>query len=331
MFKIKKSFCEMVVAALLTFIVLASCNSPKSVKQFKLRIGLFPVQDFLPYFVMQEQGFAKKNGLQFEETSYSGGAEIIDVMLAGALDMGYVGSVPALSAAQRGLIPGKLAPVAANSFTNPEHPTIGVLVALSVNNWKDLEGQPIAINALYSLNTAAIKGRLQMEGVNKYDLVEIPFANMGLAVAGGNVAAATMLEPFLSQSLLRGDGKLLGWVVGGPPFEHMETTMVVFRRDFHQNYPQVVKAYLRSHLQAINWINQNPNGARSILTKRLGLSQEVGQKINLLRWPFDARNDPVLLESMQPMLVNIGMLKAPIPASHLYDETLLEEVLKEKR
>ncbi len=43
------------------------------------------------------------------------------------------------------------------------------------------------------------------------------------------------------------------------------------------------------------------------------------------------RNDPVLLGSMQPVLVEAGILKAPIPASQLYDETLLNEVLSERR
>jgi hypothetical protein len=43
------------------------------------------------------------------------------------------------------------------------------------------------------------------------------------------------------------------------------------------------------------------------------------------------RDDPALLESMQPVLVKAGLLKALIPVQKLYDETLLEEVLKEQR
>jgi ABC-type nitrate/sulfonate/bicarbonate transport system substrate-binding protein len=84
-------------------------------------------------------------------------------------------------------------------------------------------------------------------------------------------------------------------------------------------------------LQAVKWINQNPETARSTLAKRLDLSKEVGQKVHLLHWPTDARNDPALLDSMQPTLVQLGMLKGPIPARDLYDERLLDEVLAEKR
>ena len=313
------------------FVLLAACGAPPAPPQFTLRTALFPGLSHLPYFVMQEQGFAKQNGLQFEEESYPGGDAIIDALAAGSLDVASsVGSVPLLFAAERGLIPGEVVPVAASSFADPDHLGVGVLVARTANSWKDLEGQQIAVIAPVSLGGAAIKGRLEQEGIRKYILVEIPLANMGLAVAGGNVAAATMNEPFLTQSLLRGDGKLLGPVIGGPPFERMEFTLIVFSAASYRNNPLAVKAFLRAHLQAVKWIDQNPDGARSILARRLGLSDEVGRRMNLLRWPTDARNDPALLDSMQPLLVEIGMLKEPIPARQLYDETLLDQVLAEK-
>ena len=321
----------MVVAALLTVIVLASCSPSKPAPQFKLRIGLFPVQDFLPYFVMMEKGFDKKNGIRFEEISYPGGAAVIDAMDSNTVDVGYIGSVPVLTAAERGLIPKKVVSVAANNFADPDHPGISVLAAPSIRSWKDLKGQYIAVNAVNSLHGAAIKGRLHQEGISDYKLMEVPIANMGLAVAGGNVAAATMSEPFFTQSLLRNDGKLLGRIIGGPPFENMEYSMIVFRGELYRNTPQIVKAFLRAHLQAVEWMGKNEKEARSILTRRLRLDQEVGKKINLLHWRSDSRSDPALLEKMQLILVNVGMLKKPIPAKQLYDETLLEEVLKEQR
>jgi NitT/TauT family transport system substrate-binding protein len=280
---------------------------------------------------MREQGFAKANGLQFEETQHAGGAAIINAMAAGSVDVGYVGSVPVLSAAANGLIPDVVLPVAGNTETNPEHLGGALLVPLSMKSWKELEGQQVAVNATNSLSAAAIRGRLKLEGVRNFKLVEIDFANMGLAVSGGNVAAATMQEPHLTQSLLRGDGKLLGWVLGGPPFERLVYTVTVFRAKLVRREPRVIKAFLRAQLQAVEWISKHPQDARAILTTRLNLSREVAQKINMLRWPIDQRLDPVLLDGMQRVLLEIDMLKAPIPAKHLYDETLLSEVLREKQ
>jgi NitT/TauT family transport system substrate-binding protein len=204
-------------------------------------------------------------------------------------------------------------------------------VANSVASWQDLKGQQIATNTMNSPNTAAIKVRLQMEGISDYNFVLISFANMGLAVAGGNVAAAAMTEPYLTQSLLRNDGESLGWIVGGPPLDRMELAVWVFDASLYQGQPQAVKAFLRAYLEALKWISDNPDDARRMIGERLNLSSEVSQKMSVPRYSLDGRNDPALLESMQPVLVEAGLLKAPIPASQLYDETLLDEVLSERR
>jgi ABC-type nitrate/sulfonate/bicarbonate transport system substrate-binding protein len=125
--------------------------------------------------------------------------------------------VPILAAAERGLIPDTVRPVGASYFIDPDHPSIAMLAGPSVAKWKDIEGQFVAVNGKNGLSATAMQGRLRQEGVYNVQLTEISFADMGLAVAGGNVVAAIMSEPWLTQSPLRGDGKLLDWVIGRAP------------------------------------------------------------------------------------------------------------------
>jgi len=294
-------------------------------------MGMYTAQDYLPFFVMQEQGFDKKNGLHVTVIPVAGGAAAIDAMVAGAMDMSNVGIVPLLVAADRGLIPDKITPVATNNFADREHRGMGVLVANSVHGWKDLEGMKIGVNARNSINATAVETRLKLESVHGYTFVEILLANQGLAVAGGNVAAACMSEPYLTQSLLRGDGKLLDWVVGGAPFEQAELSTIVFSGDFRRRNPDGVKAFLRAHLAAVRWINEHLDEARLVLAKRLNLSEAVAKKINLLRWPPDARTDAALLDQTWQVLLRAGILQRQIDTHVIHDETLLAEVLKEKR
>ncbi len=281
---------------------------------------------------MQEQGFDKKNGLRFEETPVAGGAAVIDAIVAGAVDMGsHAGITPLLVAAERGLIPDKVVPVAANAFADREHRGVGVIVAHTVQSWKDLEGKQIGVNDRNSVTGAAMDARLKQEGVRDYSYVHMLVPNQGLAVAGGNVAAASMIEPYITQSLLRGDGKLLDWVVGGPPLERMQFGAIVFSAEFRRRNPEGVKAFLRAHLAAVRWINDHPDETRLVLARRLNLSAEVARKINLFRWPIDARSDPELNDQTQQVLLRIGTLKRPVDTRGLHDESLLAEVLKEKR
>lgn len=323
---------------LIAMVILASlistsaCAPAQPAQQYTIRIGTLNTPDSLPCFVMQDRSLDKKYGMQLVETTYAGGAAVIEALAADKLDVGVsVGTPPILSAAERGMIPGKIVPAAAIDFADPEHPMIGVLVSPSVSTWKDLAGKQVGVNALVGLNAVGINGRFQIEGVTDYKLVEIPFANMGLALAGGNIDAVTLTEPYLTQSLQRKDGKFLGWIVGGPPLEKIEYTAIVFNANYYRDNPQAVKAFLQAHLEAANWITQNPDAARSILGKKLGLTPAVVQKIGLPRFSLDGRNDPALLENMQHTMVSVGMLKAAIPAGQLYDETLLNEVLSERK
>jgi ABC-type nitrate/sulfonate/bicarbonate transport system substrate-binding protein len=179
--------------------------------------------------------------------------------------------------------------------------------------------------------TAAPEVRLKQEGVRGYSFVEITAANRGLALAGGNIAAATMAEPYLTQSILRGDGKLLAWVVGGPPFERMEFSNIMFSAEFRRRNPEGVKAFLRAHLVAARWINEHPDQARLVLARRLNLSPEVAKQINIAYWPLDARSDAAQNDRTQQVLLQAGLLRRLFDTRALYDETLLVEVLKERR
>ena len=326
----KRTTLRSLVMAGVAAVALTACEAPPP--PVSLRICVFKTQDFLPYYVMQELGFDRKNGLSFSEISYVGGAAAIDAMVDGALDLcPGTGIMPLLAAAERRLIPGKAVPVATNYVADPEHPGVGLIVAHTVQGWKDLEGKKIGTNAHNSIPTAGTVARLQQEGVGAYSFVEIPFANQGLAVMGGNIAAAAMNEPYLTQSLLRGDGKLLDWVIGGPPLAHTPFTAIVFSTENDRRNPDGVKAFLRAHLAATRWINQYPDDARHLLAKRLNLIADVAKKINLLHWPPDARSDPVLLDQTQQVLLRVGVLKQSVDTRALYDETLLAEVLKENR
>jgi NitT/TauT family transport system substrate-binding protein len=317
---------------LIAVLGLSACAAPKPSPQFTLRIGLIGSLNTLPYYVMRDQGFDTQNGLIIKETTYQSSDPIFSEIADGLLDGSPSGgTVFILVARQNGIIPGKVTVVASNAFADPEHPITGVLAANSVSTWKDLEGQPIGVPAKTGMLAASINGRLLQEGVNKYTLVETAVSNIGLSIASGNLMAGVVSEPYLTQSLLRQDGKLLGWVIGGKPFEKIEYTANVFNTNLIKNHPEAVKAYLRAHRQACLWIEKNPEAARSILGKYLSLTPEVVKEIRMMRWPLDMRNDPVLLESMQPPLVDTGVLKASIPAYLLYDETLLNEVLAEKK
>jgi NitT/TauT family transport system substrate-binding protein len=309
--------------------LLAACSAAPS--PVAVRVGIIGSIDELPMFVIEERGLDRRHNLRLEATSYVGGIRIIEAMAAGAVDVGWsIGTVPLLDAAQRGIVAEQLVAIATNTLADPDRPGMGVVVAPAVNGWRDLAGKVIGVYVVNSLGGAALRVRLQRENVRDARLVEIALPNLGLALAGGTVEAVTMPEPFVTQSILRGDGRLLGWVIGGSPLERMVYTVIVARSRFLREQPETVRALLRAHLDAVEWIDGHEQEARSIVARRLGISEELGRRIGLLRWPRDARNDVSLFLAMQDVLVQGGLLKTPIAAERVFDLGALNSVLRER-
>jgi ABC-type nitrate/sulfonate/bicarbonate transport system substrate-binding protein len=221
--------------------------------------------------------------------------------------------------------------VATNALADPERPGIAVVVARGVRTWDDLRGQLIGVYAIDSLGGAALRARLQRERVTGYRLVEIAMPNLGLAVTDGAVAAVAMPEPFVGHSIVRGDGVLLDWIIGGPPLERMVYTALTVRSSLAHERPALVRALIAAHLAAVAWIADNPEASRALVARRLGITETLGRQIKMLRWPADGRADDALFVSMQDVLVQHGLLRAPVPPGRVFRSDLLEDVLRGRR
>lgn len=319
----------LLVLVALTGACAASEPEPKALTP--VRFGFIQAVDHLPFLVMQEQGFAERNGLRLEEEVVVGGPVALSKMSDGAMDVTYAGSLPLLAAARQGKVPGAVVAVGAGTYSDPAHPSMAVVIAPAIRSWKDLEGRTIGTNQVGSIGEVAMRIRLRAEGVSGVRFVEIPFPNLGLAVAGGNVAAAVMIEPFTSQSLLRGDGRVLDWVIGAAPFPEFIQTFIVVRAGLAREEPEVVQAYLRAHLEAVRWIEGHRAEARGILARRLGTDDRVSAAMGMVGFVADARIDPDLLGRMQATLATADPTQTPLPNERIYDEALLEGILGEKK
>jgi len=317
------------ITILAPFFLIAAC-APKT--QLVIRTGVVRSIDALPYFVLKDRGFDREAGIRLQETQYSGGAAVMDAMQKDQVDLGTsIGSVVVISAADKGLVPSAFVPVASESISDLQHPAMALFVSNGISSIKQLKGQFLATNARDSLGGVMLAARMKEAGISSYSLVDIDLANQGLAVAGGSVAGASLSEPYVTQSLRRGDGHVLDWLTRSAPFLRMPYTMIVFRSGFLKDNPEAARRYLQAYLKAVQWTNIHTAGARSILGKALDVDEEVARKVNLPAWPADGRDDPRLLLSLEKSMKDLGLIRSiPSPES-LYNETILDAALMEKR
>ncbi|MBI4319439.1 MAG: NrtA/SsuA/CpmA family ABC transporter substrate-binding protein [Chloroflexi bacterium] len=240
-----------------------------------VRLADNPVGDFLIYHVIREKGFDAEFGIKVEGERFAAGPAGNEAMLAGAMDVTYQGTIPLIVAADRGLVPSKLIGVGSTTFSDPQHPLFGMIAAKSVNSFKDLEGKTVAVNQRGSLIHLSVVERLRREGVkvDSISFVELPPPNMDAALAKGDVAAISPPEPFGTQSRMRGTGKSLDWIVGKPPFDNFQVTIVTFNRAFYDKNPDLVKSFMKAQDEGRGLDEQEPR--RSALDSRQSIQRRA--------------------------------------------------------
>lgn len=321
------------VRAAVAMVLVAACSSSATKSPAKtetLRLGVIEVSDNLPSFVMSELGLAAREGLRLVESVEIGGAAAIRSMEADKIDVTTgVGIPPMYEAAVNGTVPATVVGVASGLFADPEHLYAAVVVPNDVESWQDLAGRPVAVNAPVSLGGGAVPICWRSEGLPTPDLVELPFRNMGLALRTGDVGAAAMFEPFVTQSVLRGDGRILGWILGGEPMVRVQATMAVMRTALLRERPAAVRAFLRAYVRALQWINTHGQEARELLARRLNLSPEVATAMHMQRWAPDGKHAP---EQVVPIIEMLAESQGTprIDPGVLYDDRPLESALAER-
>lgn len=316
----------MIAAATLTLALGgAGCSTPA--KPDTIRLGMFAATDMLPIYVMESQGIAARHRLVLQKSEpFAGGLPASEAIVRDEIDISYPGLVPLFALAAAGKIPSDIAIVGVNQTVTPEAPSAALLVGVDITRWSDLSGRQIGIHNTTSINAASFAARAKAEGVTDYEFVVLGFTDMGLAVRDGTVAGAVLEEPWTTQSLLRGDGRVLGWTQGEPPLERVPLTAIAVRPELLA-HSDVLARFLRAHLEAVRYIEDNPAQARSLFVTNLGVSPEVASRLNLKEWAVDARLDMAGVQEFQRILSEAGVTSPPVDPATFYTPGPLEAVL----
>jgi NitT/TauT family transport system substrate-binding protein len=164
-----------------------------------IRICVFNVDSYAEPMYALEQGFLAKAGIGLELVSLPSAGAIGQAVTSGVLDVGMGDPVqvanPYLAGVQMAFFGG-------SALYTSAAPTTLLVVDKnsSIRGAKDFEGQAIAVVALASISSLAVREWLQDNGADqsKVRIIELPFAAMVAALGRGTIAGALLAEPFLS-------------------------------------------------------------------------------------------------------------------------------------
>jgi NitT/TauT family transport system substrate-binding protein len=201
------------MAALLGAAAAVPWPTAASAQSERIRIGLGLNDPYMEPFYARDLGMVRDAGLDVELVPLASGATIMQAVVGGAIDVG-LGDVIQLSNAVNHGIP--LAFFAGAAVYTAAAPTTVLVTAKDspVRGARDLVGKAVGVVNLKSLSGVSVSQWLRVNGADdaKVTFYELPFAEMGQALARGTVAAALGGEPFLSAA--KAD---LRWL--GKPFD----------------------------------------------------------------------------------------------------------------
>jgi NitT/TauT family transport system substrate-binding protein len=296
------------LAAVLSATVIAagaacSDSSPSAVT--RIEVGVVPVIDVAPLYLGIAKGFFAAQRLDVTPKPSQAGATIVAAVVAGAQKIGFSNNTSLLIAASKGL-PLRIV-AAGNQASAGDYAVIFARSDSPIKTAADLAGKRIAVNNLNNVGSLSINAALEASGVDitgiKY--VEIPFPQMGAALAQRRVDAAWAVEPFVSAIRSAGGARpvLRTYPLIAP---HFPVASYFTSRPYATANPDVVDRFRQAMNQSLAYAQAHPDEVRDILPTFITLSPDVAANVTLPEWNPDV--GALLLQRTADLALKYGYL-----------------------
>jgi len=222
---------------------------------------------------------------EVKEFQFPNGAPEMQAMLAGDLDVAYVGTAPPITAISQGLDAKIVAAVNINGSNLVLRPGI------EYSGPESLAGLNITTFPPGTIQDLVLKKWLKDHGV---DVSKVNLKAMGpgdaiTAISAGKVDGVFLPHP--SPTIVEDEGKGRPVVASGEMWpNHACRSLVVSGKLISEN-PELVKQIIRIHKNATEYINEHPDEAAEIYAKKIG--QDLDQvKKSLQTWDGKWISDP---------------------------------------
>ncbi|MEV1068783.1 aliphatic sulfonate ABC transporter substrate-binding protein [Streptomyces sp. NPDC050263] len=308
----------------------------KKLSADEVKIGYFPNLTHATALVGVQEGLLQKElgGTTIKAATFNAGPSEIEALNAGAIDIGWIGPSPAINGYTKSN--GKNLRIISGSASG------GVKLVVNpkkIKSLDDVKGKKIATPQLGNTQDVAFLNWIAEKGWNvdaqsgKGDVSVVRTDNKVTpdAYKSGSIDGAWVPEPTASKLVAEGGKVLLDESTLWPDKKFVITNIIVSQK-FLKEHPDVVEAVLRGSVKTNEWINANPEKAKTSANAALeklsgkALPADVidpaWQSITFLDDPLAAT-----LNTEAEHAVKAGLLEKP-DLKGIYDLAPLNKVLK---
>jgi NitT/TauT family transport system substrate-binding protein len=266
--------------------------------------------------------------------TFNAGTDEMGALLGGSIDIGFIGPGPSI-----------------NGFTESDGDAVRVIAGANsggaqlvvrdgIDAPEDLIGTIIATPSLGNTQDVAFKKWLSDEGLPRDEgdssvtVQNIANSDSFAAFQAGDLDGGWLPEPWSSRMVVDAGAHVLIdeadlWDGGVFP-----TTVIIVRTEYLEQYPSTVEAFLRGQIKAVQWAQDNPDEAKTVVNQELEaiggspLAQEViDRAFENIELTFDpsAANFPQLADDA----VTAGVADEAVDLHGLFDLGPLNAALEE--
>ena len=232
-----------------------------------------------------EKGMFAEQKLEIDLEPTQGGAATIPALISGDIQVGGSNVVSLLLASAKDLPIRAIA--GGTSARAAGEKDFGALLAAKgkgITKPEDLEGKTVAVNTLNNIAEVVVKAALEKKGVDpdSLKLSEVPFPEMQPALAKGSVDAAFSIEPFVTQSVAKGD-KVLGYSYVDTESD-MQVGAYAVTNQFAEQNADAVKRFQAAIAATASYVDSHEDQFRAFLSKSAKMPPKVANTIVLPKW-----------------------------------------------
>ncbi|GCE21037.1 ABC transporter substrate-binding protein [Dictyobacter kobayashii] len=249
-------------------------GSSQSSSPVTVHLGYFPNITHAVALVGVANGtFARALGNNTLDASktFNAGPALMEALTAGDIDIGYVGPNPAI-----------------NTYVTTHGDALRIIAGASsggasfivrpganIKTASDLKGKKLATPQKGGTQDIALRHYLQINNLkttdNGGDIQILPTDNANILneFKQGQIDGAWVPEPWASRLVNEANGTIFLDERSTWPNNKFITTLVVVRKDFLDQHPDIVQKFLQAHVETVQYINNNLPAAEKVANEQL--------------------------------------------------------------
>jgi NitT/TauT family transport system substrate-binding protein len=306
-----------------------------------IRVGAYPNITHSQAMVGKANGFFEKAlgpGVKVDWKTFNAGPAAIEALFAGAIDMTYIGPNPAIQGYVRSN--GEALRIVAGATSGGA--ALVVRNDSGIQKAEDFHGKKVASPQQGNTQDVALRAWLLAHGMKTIDrggdVQVIPMANPDQLTLfqKKELDAAWAPEPWATRLIREGNGRLFLDERDLWPKGQFITCHLIVGTKFLQNNPELVKKWIRAHVELTDWINGHVPEAKKLLNQQIQTETgkalppaELDEAFGRLQVTYDPLSASLITAAKSSF--DAGFLGRQMPdLSRLYDLSLLNQVLAEK-